>query len=94
MKSGFVYILSNKRRTVLYIGVTAHLKQRIKAHRYKHGSVFTRKYNLCELMYYESFFSIKDAITREKQLKKWNRCWKWELIDTINPERRDLFVDL
>lgn len=94
MEESFIYILSNKNRTVLYIGVTSNLKHRIKQHKNSQGSQFTKKYNVYDLMYYEVFTSILEAIKREKQLKKWNKHWKWDLIKVMNPNLVDLYVDL
>jgi putative endonuclease len=90
-KGGYIYILSNKNRTVLYIGVTSDLYNRITQHKSGEGSVFTKKYNCTDLLYYEFFESIVAAIEREKELKKWNRSWKDELIKKTNPELKDLF---
>ena len=91
MKESFVYILCNKNKTTYYIGVTSNLKERIENHKQGKGSIFTKKYNITELLYYEIFTSNNDAIFREKQLKKWNRNWKLELIKTKNPDLIDLF---
>ncbi|MBE9490619.1 MAG: GIY-YIG nuclease family protein [Bacteroidetes bacterium] len=94
MKVGFVYLLSNKNRTVLYIGVTANLIRRIKQHKGAIGSIFTKKYNATDLLYFEKFTSIIEAIDREKQLKNWHKEWKWNLIKKNNPELRDLFDEI
>lgn len=91
MKTSYVYILSNKNKTVLYIGITANLLERIESHKKGNGSIFTRKYNVIELMYFEEFNDITLAIKREKQLKKWNKDWKWVLIKKKNPELLDLY---
>ena len=93
-KYGYVYILSNENRNVLYIGVTSDLIRRIWEHRNMEGSCFTAKYNLRYLMYWEQHKSIQRAIEREKQLKNWKRAWKIELIKEINPRLRDLWPDL
>ena len=90
-KGGFIYIISNKNRNVLYIGVTSDLYNRITQHKAGEGSVFTKKYNCTDLLYYEFFESIVAAIEREKELKKWRRSWKDALIKKTNPELRDLF---
>ncbi len=90
MKKFYVYILSNRLRTTFYIGVTNNLALRIEQHKSGYGSAFTRKYKLTDLVYYEVFESIRDAITREKQLKNWHRGWKIRLIKSINPEMIDL----
>ncbi|SDW86689.1 putative endonuclease [Lutibacter oricola] len=94
MKESYIYILSNKNHTVLYIGVTSNLKDRIQQHKNGTGSIFTKKYNIVMLMYFETFTNINEAIKREKQLKKWNKKWKWELIQSINPQLKDLYQDL
>ena len=72
MKSYYVYILSNKMRTTLYIGVTNDIERRIFEHKSGHGSKFCKKYNLCDLLYYEEYPLIIDAIGKEKQLKNWH----------------------
>ena len=94
MKEYFVYILSNKRRTAIYIGVTYSLTRRSLEHLAKQNpNSFTARYNLDELLYYELFASRNDAIAREKQLKKWGREKKNELIKLQNPEMKNLLVD-
>jgi putative endonuclease len=85
MKTSFVYILTNEYRTTLYIGVTSNLKQRIQQHYEGKGSKFTSKYNIKYLIYFEEFSDIKQAISREKQLKDWHRDWKIDLIKKQNP---------
>ncbi|MDB5229138.1 MAG: excinuclease subunit [Bacteroidota bacterium] len=92
-KEPCVYILSNKLGNVIYIGVTTDVWFRTLEHKYGNGSAFTKKYNLTKLIYFEEHGEIMDAIDREKQLKKWNRKWKDELIDTINKNRLDLAKD-
>jgi putative endonuclease len=93
-KQGYTYILSNKIRSVLYIGVTSNLLYRVYHHRIGLGSSFTRKYNIRHPLYYEKYNSIQKAIEREKQLKNWNREWKLELIRKTNPELRDIWEDI
>lgn len=90
MKKYYVYILSNKMRTVLYIGVTNDIERRIFEHKTGHGSSFAQKYNLTDLLYYEEYPSSVDAIAREKQLKNWHREWKWNLIKKVNKNLMDL----
>ena len=90
MKTSFVYILSNKKRTTLYIGVTSNLQKRLNEHQSKNGSVFTKKYNITDLIYFESFSDVNQAIKREKQLKNWHREWKWNLILEYNPNLNTL----
>ncbi len=93
-KGGYVYIVSNKNRTVLYTGVTANLYARIFEHKSGIGSKFTKKYNCTDLIYYCFFDSIEEAIVREKQIKKWKRVWKDQLIKEFNPEFKDLFLEV
>ncbi|WP_040495888.1 GIY-YIG nuclease family protein [Fulvivirga imtechensis] len=93
-KGGYVYIVSNKHRTVLYIGVTSNLSARAHEHKHGEGSDYTQKYNCTDLIYYESFPTIEEAIAREKQLKNWKRKWKEELIQKFNPEMKDLYVEV
>ena len=94
MKQPAIYILSNKRNGVLYIGVTSDLFKRTYQHKSHVVNGFSKKYNLNKLIYFEMHESMNDAIAREKQLKKWNRAWKIKLIETINPEWLDLSKDL
>lgn len=89
-KGGYVYIISNRTRSVLYIGVTSNLEKRVSEHKNGEGSVFTKRYNCCDLVYYEFHDHILAAIEREKQLKKWKREWKDKLIKSVNPHFDDL----
>ena len=92
---GCVYILTNYTHEVLYIGVTSELFFRIKEHKEKlHAKSFTAKYNCDQLVYYEQFFTIDEAIHKEKQLKNWKRQWKLNLINGFNPKWEDLFYSL
>ncbi len=92
---GSVYIITNKHHTTLYIGATAELANRIMEHREgKYPKSFSAKYNLYKLVYFEHYGFIEEAITREKQLKKWNRSKKEKLINDFNPEWRDLFEEI
>jgi len=90
MNSGFIYIMSNKSRNVLYIGVTNDLLRRVSEHKNRIVDGFTKKYNCEYLVYYEYFEKIDQAIEREKRLKKWNREWKFQLIKSMNPNLEDL----
>ena len=90
MKTYYVYILASKRNGTLYIGVTSNLVKRIYEHKNKLIEGFTKKYNVDKLVYYEETSDINVAIKREKQLKKWNRKWKLELIEKGNPNWNDL----
>ena len=85
MNTSYVYILTNKNKTTLYIGVTNDLSRRIQEHLDGKGGVFTAKYKVHFLIYYEEFTDINLAIEREKQLKKWGRSKKDRLIKTMNP---------
>lgn len=89
MKTYYVYILSNKSKT-LYIGVTNNLQRRMYEHKNKLIDGFSRKYNLTKLVYYEICQDVKNAIQREKQLKDWHRDWKVKLIESKNPNWDDL----
>ena len=86
----YTYILTNKNHTVLYIGVTNNLKRRIKQHKQKSNKGFTGRYNVDKLVYFESTPYVNNAIKREKQLKKWNREGKENLIHEIKPDWNDL----
>jgi len=90
MKKSFVYILTNKNKTVLYIGVTSNILKRIYQHKNKQYKGFTSKYNCDLLVYFEEYSDIVEAIAREKQLKKGNRKRKIALIEAKNPEWNDL----
>jgi putative endonuclease len=89
----YVYILTNKGNTVLYVGVTNNLKRRVYEHKTHLNSGFTDKYNICKLIWYDCFLTPDNAILREKQLKKWNRTWKERIINEMNPEWKDLSMD-
>ena len=90
MKKGFIYILTNKTHSVLYIGVTSNLAKRIYEHKIHAVEGFTAKYNVDKLIYVEEYPSIIDAIAREKQLKGWRRSKKDELIKQQNPEMKEI----
>ncbi len=89
----YVYILTNLHKTTLYIGVTNNLFRRVEEHKCGEGGVFTKKYHLYRLVYYEVFRDIRAAITREKQIKGGSRAKKVELINSFNPKWRDLSMD-
>jgi putative endonuclease len=93
-KDPHIYIMTNKYRTTFYVGVTSDLRARVWQHINGEGSAFVKKYRLFDLVYYESFERITDAIDREKQLKNWHHDWKVKLIKTMSPEMRDLKSDL
>jgi putative endonuclease len=91
----YVYIITNKKNGTLYIGVTSDLIKRVYEHKNKVIlTSFSAKYNLDKLVYYEVSENIESAILREKQMKKWNRAWKIQLIDQDNPSWKDLYSDL
>lgn len=87
----FIYIVSNKRKTVFYTGITNDLKRRVYEHKNKLVDGFTKKYNVTELVYYEIFEDPISAIVREKQLKDYRREKKVTLIRKMNPLLKDLF---
>jgi len=93
-KQFYVYILANKRNGTLYLGVTSDLVKRVWQHKNNLTEGFTKKYGIKKLVYYEVYQDIVNAIEREKQLKKWKRVWKLELIEEKNAEWRDLYVDI
>ncbi|WP_150046053.1 GIY-YIG nuclease family protein [Methylomonas rhizoryzae] len=94
MKQPAVYILASQRNGTLYIGVTSNLLQRIWQHKNDLVEGFTKQYRVHTLVYYELHADMLAAITREKQLKKWNRKWKLDLIEQQNPNWRDLWDDI
>ena len=89
-RGGHVYIMTNKPRGVLYIGVTAFIEARTFQHRSGTGSAFCRKYGLDKLVLVEIYPTIAEAIAREKAMKAWKRQWKIELIEASNPNWDDL----
>jgi putative endonuclease len=89
-----VYMMASAPHATLYIGVTSNLPQRVWQHRQGLADGFTRKYGVKDLVWYEIHGEAIAAITREKQLKKWNRAWKVRLIEEKNPTWRDLFRDI
>ena len=88
------YIMTNAHNTVIYTGVTNDLARRAYEHRNGMGGIFTKKYNICKLVYYEVTDSIESAIAREKQIKGGSRKKKIDLINSLNPEWRDLFEEI
>ena len=86
----YVYILSNPRRTTLYINFTSDIDTCLAAHRAGTESPFTKKYILVHLIYFEPFEKIETAQARARQLKNWHRAWKWNLIMAANPKLRAL----
>lgn len=90
MTKGYFYILSNSTRNLLYIGATKDVIKRLRLHELGMASVFTKKYHVKYLIYFEEFEEIGDAFKREKQIKNWHKDWKWNLIKEMNPELLDL----
>jgi putative endonuclease len=90
----YVYILASGRNGTLYIGVTSSLIKRIWEHKNKFVEGFTKQHDVDQLMWFEQHGEIEHAITREKQIKKWNRAWKIRLIESANPYWNDLYLNL
>ncbi|MEQ9468288.1 MAG: GIY-YIG nuclease family protein [Ekhidna sp.] len=93
MKYGYTYILSNYKRTSLYIGSTNDIERRTLEHKAGIGSSHTSKYQLKYLMHFEKCPDMRSAIEREHQLKNWHKEWKWNLIKEHNPDLEDLAAD-
>jgi putative endonuclease len=89
-KTYYVYVLASKRNGTLYIGVTNDLERRLYEHKNNLVDGFTKRYKVHHLVYYESVNDVNAALQREKQLKRWSRKWKTELIEKVNPELSDL----
>lgn len=94
MNEYFVYILASKRNGTLYIGVTSDLEKRVFEHKNKTFDGFTSKYNIDRLVYFDVCSEIQQAIVREKQIKAWKRTWKLRLIEEMNPDWKDLYLEL
>jgi putative endonuclease len=94
MRQFHVYILANKRNGTLYIGMTNDLKRRVYEHKVGLNEGFTKQYDVHHLVWYEPAATAEAAITREKQLKKWNRAWKLRLIEERNPTWTDLYDEI
>jgi len=94
-RGGSVYIMTNKHKTTLYVGVTSSLIARVQQHQqHIYQNSFTQRYNLECLVYYENFSTIEEAISREKEIKKWRREKKDKLINTMNPQWKDLWEEV
>lgn len=93
MSKYYVYILASKRNGTLYIGFTNDIERRVLEHKQKVVDGFTAKYDVSKLVYFEEFELVDDAKTREKQMKKWKRQWKLKLIETDNPQWKDLSLE-
>ena len=94
IKTYYVYILASKPYGTLYIGVTNDLLRRVWEHKNDFVEGFTKRYKVHRLVYYEQCESIESAITCEKQMKKWERRWKLDLIEKINPDWKDLYAEI
>lgn len=94
MKKYYVYILASKKQGVLYVGVTNNLIQRVYKHKEGLTEGFTKKYFVKRLVYFEETIDVNSAINREKQIKRWKRIWKIELIEKDNPNWKDLFDNI
>ena len=92
--SYFVYIMASQKNGTTYIGMTNDLYRRVHEHREKVCTGFSKQNRTTKLVYYEQYADVRDAIKREKQLKKWKRVWKIDLIEQTNLEWRDLWFDL
>jgi putative endonuclease len=90
-KHYYVYVLSNKPRGTMYVGVTSNLVQRVWQHKEDQVEGFTKRYGIKMLVWFEQHEDVEQAILREKQIKKWDRLWKVELIESNNPQWNDLF---
>ena len=90
----YVYIMASKKYGTLYIGITSDIVGRIYEHKEKRVEGFTKKYNIDKLVYFETYTDINEAIFREKQIKKWRRDWKINLIEQNNPYWQDLYHEL
>lgn len=93
-RGGYIYIMTNKAKTTLYIGVTATLHKRVEEHKSGKGSDFTKRYKCFYLVYYKGFHHIEEAIKMEKRMKKWKRQWKDNVIEEFNSEWKDLSDDV
>ena len=91
MRGGWVYMMANRYRGTIYTGVTADIAMRVWQHKQGIGSKFVAEYGLTRLVYVEPHDMVEDAIVREKRIKKWNRNWKIELIESTNPDWGDLW---
>ena len=93
INSYYCYILTNKNRSKLYIGYTDDLERRLKEHQRGTGALFTKKYRVFDLIYFEIFVDKKEAKLREKQLKNWHKAWKWNLVKETNPNLEALNIN-
>ena len=94
MKQPCVYLLTSRRNGTLYTGVTSNLVQRVWQHKNNLVDGFTKKYGVHTLVWFEVHETMQTAIEREKAIKEWRRVWKIELIESVNPQWRDLYEDI
>lgn len=94
IRYSYVYLLTNKYNSVLYVGVTSNLIKRVYQHKNKLADGFSARYNLDKLVYFEPYEDIREAILREKQIKGGSRMDKIKLIKSTNPEFRDLYTEI
>ena len=90
----YVYLLASRRNGTLYVGVTNDLVRRVCQHKTKAMRGFTSRYGIDKLVWFEIYDDAVTAITREKEIKKWRRAWKISLIEAVNQDWRDLYVDI
>ena len=90
----YVYLLASRKNGTLYLGVTNNLIRRVYEHRHKLMPGFTSRYDVVRLVWFECYDDPSNAIAREKEIKKWRRQWKIELIEKSNPDRRDLYDEI
>jgi putative endonuclease len=93
-KVSYVYFLASRKHGTLYTGVTSDLIKRVWEHKQKHAIGFTKEYAIDKLVYFEVFDDIKEAVAREKAVKKWKRDWKIKRIEEHNPHWEDLYAGL
>jgi putative endonuclease len=89
-KGGYVYMMGNAQRTVIYTGVTADIEARVWQHKHGQGGIFTSTYYCTDLLWFEQHDCIEEAINRESQIKNWKRALKVELVRKMNPDLKDL----
>ena len=94
MKNYYVYIVSSQKNGTLYVGVTNNLAKRVYEHKKNLISGFTEKYKVHNLVYFEKYNDIDEAILREKRIKRWKRNWKIKLIEKNNPEWEDIYHEI
>ena len=94
MKQPCVYLLTSRRNGTLFTGVTSNLVQRVWQHKNNLVDGFTKKYGVHTLVWFEVHETMQTAIEREKAIKEWRRAWKIELIESVNPQWRDLYEDI